>query len=164
MDILTRRSQIRHPPSKSLILNETHQLLDDCEEHFGQIKLNEQEKQKIDTLAVFPTVGCISTPRHDRTYSVRHPSIAYYSQVKGIFNGRSLRTLIYLTFIGVEAQSDISSSRQPLALIVQELCESRGGRPGLSVLTSLLVSVDVKIYCTVLRHWSKLVPNMSTDI
>ena len=40
---------------------------------------------------------------------------------------------------------------------VQELCESRGGRPGLSVLTSLLVSVDV-------RHWSQLVPNMSTDI
>ena len=33
-----------------------------------------------------------------------------------------------------------------LCLIVQELCESRGGRPGLSVLTSLLVSVDVKIY------------------
>ena len=30
--------------------------------------------------------------------------------------------------------------------IVQELCESRGGRPGLSVLTSPLVSVDVKIY------------------
>ena len=28
--------------------------------------------------------------------------------------------------------------------MVQELCESRGGRPGLSVLTSLLVSVDVK--------------------
>ena len=35
----------------------------------------------------------------------------------------------------------------PLSLfIVQELCESRGGRPGLSVLTSLLVSVDVKLY------------------
>ena len=31
-------------------------------------------------------------------------------------------------------------------LIVQELCESRGGRPELSVLTSLLASVDVKIY------------------
>ena len=30
--------------------------------------------------------------------------------------------------------------------IVQELCENRGGRPGLSVLTSLLVSVGVKIY------------------
>ena len=47
---------------------------------------------------------------------------------------------------------------------VQELCESRGGRPELSVLTSLLVSVDVNNYCTVLRHWSQLVPNMSTDI
>ena len=34
----------------------------------------------------------------------------------------------------------------PSHQIVQELCESRGGRPGLSVLTSLLVSVDVKLY------------------
>ena len=49
-------------------------------------------------------------------------------------------------------------------IIVQELCESRGGRPGLSVLTSLLVSVDVKFYLTVLRHWPQHVPNMSTDI
>ena len=40
------------------------------------------------------------------------------------------------------------------SLIVQELCESRGGRPGLSVLTSLLVSVDVKI---VLNRASALV-------
>ena len=30
--------------------------------------------------------------------------------------------------------------------IVQELCESRGGRPGLSFLKSLMVSVDVKLY------------------
>ena len=30
--------------------------------------------------------------------------------------------------------------------IVQELRESRGGRPGLSVLMSLLVSVDIKNY------------------
>ena len=52
----------------------------------------------------------------------------------------------------------------PHLRIVQELCESRGGRPGLSVLTSLLVSVDVKLYRTMLRHWSQLVPNMSTDI
>ena len=29
-------------------------------------------------------------------------------------------------------------------LRVQELCESRGGRPGLPVLMSLMVSVDVK--------------------
>ena len=34
----------------------------------------------------------------------------------------------------------------PPYIIVQELCESRGGRPGLSVLTSLLDSVDVKNY------------------
>ena len=47
---------------------------------------------------------------------------------------------------------------------VQELCESRGGRPGLSVLMSLTVSVDVKQHWTMLRHWSQFVPNMSTDI
>ena len=38
--------------------------------------------------------------------------------------------------------------------VVQELCEGRGGRPGLSVLMSLLVSVDVK---AVLNHASALV-------
>ena len=31
-------------------------------------------------------------------------------------------------------------------VIVRKLCENRGGRPGLSVITSLLVSVDVKLY------------------
>ena len=48
---------------------------------------------------------------------------------------------------------------KPIGVRVQELCESRGGRPGLCVLTSLLVSVDVKQYWTMLRHWSQLVPN-----
>ena len=33
-----------------------------------------------------------------------------------------------------------------VSFTVQELCESRGGRSGLSVLTSLMVSVDVKLY------------------
>ena len=47
--------------------------------------------------------------------------------------------------------------------MVQELCESRGGRPGLSVLTNLLVSMDVKIYSTRLRHWSQLVPNLTSE-
>ena len=47
---------------------------------------------------------------------------------------------------------------------VQELCESRGGRPGLSVLTSLMVPVCVKRHRTMLTHWSQFVPNMSTDI
>ena len=32
------------------------------------------------------------------------------------------------------------------SVIVQELCKSQGGRPEMSVLTSLLVSVDVKMY------------------
>ena len=32
------------------------------------------------------------------------------------------------------------------------MCESRGGRPGLSVLMSLQVSVDVKLYWTVFTH------------
>ena len=41
----------------------------------------------------------------------------------------------------ISMQADVGSNH-----IVQELCESRGGRPGLSVLTSLLVSVDVKNY------------------
>ena len=31
-----------------------------------------------------------------------------------------------------------------MILRVQELCESRGGRPGLPVLMSIMVSVDVK--------------------
>ena len=35
---------------------------------------------------------------------------------------------------------------QIIAVLVQELSESRGGRPGLSVLTTLLVSVDVKLH------------------
>ena len=47
---------------------------------------------------------------------------------------------------------------------VQELCESRGGRPGFSVLMSLMVSVDVKQYWIVLRHWSQFVPSMPADI
>ena len=42
---------------------------------------------------------------------------------------------------------------------------TRGGSPGLFVLTSLMVSVNVKQYWTMLRHWSQFVPNnMSTDI
>ena len=44
---------------------------------------------------------------------------------------------------------------------LQELCECRGGRPGLSVLMSLTVSVDVKQHWTVLRHWSHTLPLIS---
>ena len=54
-------------------------------------------------------------------------------------------TLLHLPFDGLQPWTYIyiAPCLQP---IVQELCESRGGRPELSVLTSLLASVDVKIY------------------
>ena len=77
-------------------------------------------------------------------------------------SGRSLQGNVERYQGAVSQYKSLSAS--PVIIIVQELCESRGGRPGLSVLTSLLVSVDVKFYWTVLRHWSQLVPNMSTDI
>ena len=44
---------------------------------------------------------------------------------------------LYMTYIGPWSA---------LWVRVQELCESRGGRPGLPVLTNLMVSVDVKLY------------------
>ena len=65
----------------------------------------------------------------------------------------------------IELNAVLTKTRDGIdVFIVQELCESRGGRPELSVLTNLLVSVDVKNYRTMLRYWSQLVPNMSTDI
>ena len=42
------------------------------------------------------------------------------------------------------ASVDVKQHESRQLCIVQELCESRDGRPGLSVLTSLMVSVDVK--------------------
>ena len=44
------------------------------------------------------------------------------------------------------AEQYLTAASPTESIIVQELCESGGGRPGLSVLTSLLVSVDVKLY------------------
>ena len=41
---------------------------------------------------------------------------------------------------------------------VQEVCESRGGRPGLSVLMNLTDSVDVKQHCTMLRSLVTVCP------
>ena len=47
-------------------------------------------------------------------------------------------------FIGTRINTELPEYCESVR--VQELCESRGGRPGLSVLTSLMVSVDVKQY------------------
>ena len=66
--------------------------------------------------------------------------------------------------IGLVARIAVNQGMVPLGVRVQELCQSRGGRPGLSVLMSLTVSVDVKQHLTMLRHWSQFVPNVSTDI
>ena len=51
-----------------------------------------------------------------------------------------------LVEVGGANRAKSERSKLMLGVIVQELCESRCGRPGLSVLTSLLVSVDVKLY------------------
>ena len=79
------------------------------------------------------------------TYEIRSPKRSdpqnqkktAYDQQKNLMDnyyggGRALASVKRLVFFAT--------------CIVQELCESRGGRPGLSVLTSLLVSVDVKLY------------------
>ena len=71
-------------------------------------------------------------------------------QMSGVCGGQSMYLL--------QSSGDVWTFR------VQELCESRGGRPGLSVLTILMVSVDVQQYWSMLTHWSQFVPNMSTDI
>ena len=47
------------------------------------------------------------------------------------------KSFFFFLFLFLKASS-------PVCVRVQELCESRGGRPGLSVLTSLTVSADVK--------------------
>ena len=49
-------------------------------------------------------------------------------------------------------------------LIVQELCESRGGRPGAVRPNEPYRFRGRKAILTVLQYWSRLVPNMSTDI
>ena len=76
-------------------------------------------------------------------------------------------SLLFFDWVGVlwpQLSKVLKLVRWARRVMVQELCESRGGRPGLSVLTSHLVFVDVKLYWTMLRHWSQLVPNMSADI
>ena len=58
----------------------------------------------------------------------------------------SVTFLVHLDDRSQKTATAIYNSEYTERFIVQELCESRGGRPGLSVLTSLLVSVDVKNY------------------
>ena len=59
----------------------------------------------------------------------------------------------------------INSTTATSPPIVQELCESRGGRPGLSVLTNLLVSVDVKYTepCFGIGHSLSLICQLTSE-
>ena len=63
----------------------------------------------------------------------------HYQYYISIYITRSILNYIYIYIIFFFYSNTHS-------MIVQELRESRGGRPGLSVLMSLLVSVDVKNY------------------
>ena len=60
--------------------------------------------------------------------------------------GDGMCRLLIRQFFSLFAQFKTTTKSHENYSIVQELCESRGGRPGLSVLTSLTVSVDVKLY------------------
>ena len=55
-------------------------------------------------------------------------------------------TLYFILKLHLLLISVIKTKEYSLLIIVQEMCESRGVRPGVSVLTSLLVSVDIKLY------------------
>ena len=66
--------------------------------------------------------------RSNMTWRAKPPINFWFSYIVFLSRGELLNRLSVFT---------------PSHIIVQELCESRGGRPGLSVLTSLLVSVDV---------------------
>ena len=55
-------------------------------------------------------------------------------------------TLLSVGGIVISRWCPMYAELEQALLSVQELYDSRGGRPGLSVLTSLLVSLDVKLY------------------
>ena len=81
-------------------------------------------------------------PRPENGTEQRHGSFDAMHKVKGF----RVRVPHLPSAVFVWLDSLTASLPQHVKFIVQELCESRGGRPGLSVLTSLLVSVDVKHY------------------
>ena len=67
--------------------------------------------------------------------------IKHCSETSGLLEEQN-----YFCSLFLDLSLSITDYAHVFLSIVQELCESRGGRPGLSVLTSLLASVDVKNY------------------
>ena len=77
--------------------------------------------------------GCSKTDCHHTEFDI---NVVYRVNKNPVYAEGATRTHGYSVFKG---------KQRDRVVIVQELCKSRGGRPGLSVLTSLLVSVDVKL-------------------
>ena len=87
------------------------------------------------------------SPPHPPPPTPTHTPIGGYSKTrykKLVTHAESHASAVSLLESG--EQHYIKAIIVVIVIRVQELCESRGGRPGLSVLTSLLVSVDVKLY------------------
>ena len=81
---------------------------------------------------------------------------AYTIRIEPCFGiGHNLSLICQMTSEDIKHQ--LNNNNNNLDFRVQKLCESRGGRPQLSVIMSLMVSVDVKQHWTVLRHWSQFV-------
>ena len=83
------------------------------------------------------SVSCTGCVNHSKScYATSQLQISHVMSVNGVCTDQlALGLCQYMQALDTVCQ-----------FIVQELCESRDGRPGLSVLTSLLVSVDVKRY------------------
>ena len=86
------------------------------------------------------------------TLSISHKTLAGMCRLQGQCTrpaGEKRTLRCHNTVLAVPFNQSVPLHKAGCAVesvIVQELCESRGGRPGLSVRTSLLVSVDVKLY------------------
>ena len=72
-----------------------------------------------------------------------HNNVKRYDRHYFDTSSTATRTIITSTFM-IDIMKLYFTTRHQSR--VQELCESRGGRPGLFVLTTLMVSVDVKQY------------------
>ena len=93
----------------------------------------------------------VATPVSPRATRHAHVRVADSLHLRDSPSNQAMLCCVVLYCVvlcyGTVQHSQVVEAIRPTGhFIVQELCESRGGRPGLSVLTSLLVSVDVKLY------------------
>ena len=94
-----------------------------------------QERGEAEGLLIAGHAGLLDVSQFPQSLpGSHHPPQRLLSQCQGQY-GDWAWAGIYIQLSGCASEN-----------IVQELRESRGGRPGLSVLTSRLVSVDVKNY------------------